>query len=391
MTDRSTLSEREALFAPVTIQALALRNRFVMAPMTRTRSPGGVPDENVAQYYQRRAAGEVGLLITEGIGIDHPAALGGPSGANGEMRVPDLHGPALAGWRRVVELVHDAGGAIVAQLWHQGVNRESGTGPHPEAEPTRPSGIWGPANGKVSMAPDAVARLLPETRPLTDDEIVELIDAYARSARSAMDAGFDGVEIHGAHGYLPDAFFWEITNRRTDRWGGDPARRAFFAAEVVRATRRVVGERYPIFFRFSQWKIQDYGASIAATAGELEALLGPVADAGVDVFDASQRLFVTPAFPGSELNLAGWAKKLTGKPAMTVGGVGLSNGMYDSKIEGKALGVDNLDRAAAMVAAGDVDLVGVGRALLGDAQWIAKAKQGAPFETFLESSKAVLQ
>jgi 2,4-dienoyl-CoA reductase-like NADH-dependent reductase (Old Yellow Enzyme family) len=364
----------DALFTPVRVRNLELANRFVMCPMTRNRSPSGIPGEDVAQYYRRRAEGETALIITEGAGIDHPAALG-------STNIPVLYGAALDGWRRVVELVHDAGGKIVPQLWHQGVMREPGTGPYPEAPSSRPSGIWGVPGRRSSIDAERAARLSRPHGPLSEREIGDIIAAFARSARDSIAAGFDGIAIHGAHGYLPDAFFWEETNRRTDRWGGDAAGRAHFAAEVVRAVRAAIGEDYPIIFRFSQWKLQDYDAKIARTPAELEALLGPVADAGTDVFDASARNYDVPEFAGSDLNLAGWAKKLTGKLSMTVGGVGLNNAMHESQRAGGATGV-RLDALVRRFEAGEFDLVGVGRSLLGDPHWTRKARLGLPFERF---------
>jgi len=234
---------------------------------------------------------------------------------------------------------------------------------------------------RSSIDPARAARLGRPSRSLTESEIDEIIAAFARSARNAVDAGFDGIAIHGAHGYLPDTFFWEETNHRTDRWGGDPSSRARFAAEVVRAVRAAVGEELPIFFRFSQWKLQDYDAKIARTPAELEALLGPIADAGADVFDASARYYDAPEFPGSDLNLAGWAKKLTGRIAMTVGGVGLNNAMHESQKAGGAQGV-RLDALVRRFRRGEFDLVGVGRSLLGDPAWTRKARLGLPFEAF---------
>ena len=165
---------------------------------------------------------------------------------------------------------------------------------------------------------------------MTEQDIADVIAAYARSAVRARDAGFDGIAIHGAHGYLIDTFFWAETNQRTDRWGGAVANRTRFGAEVVRAIRAAIGPELPIFFRFSQWKQQDFRARLATTPQELEQLLGPIADAGVDVFDGSVRYFDRAEFEGSPLNLSGWAKKLTGKLAMAVGGIGLDRGMYDS-------------------------------------------------------------
>jgi 2,4-dienoyl-CoA reductase-like NADH-dependent reductase (Old Yellow Enzyme family) len=332
----------EPLFRPLQVRGLSLANRIVMAPMTRNFSPRGVPGDDVAAYYRRRAEGGTGLLITEGVGIDHPAALG--DAGLGESNLPHLYGDeSLAAWKRVVDGVHGAGGKIVPQLWHQGVMREPGTGPHPQAPSVRPSGLWGPQGRLGSLDAGYVQRMQAPTQPMTESEIQEVIDGYGRSARHARELGFDGIAIHGAHGYLIDTFLWNETNCRTDSWGGDRRARTRFAAEVVRAIRREAGEAMPIFFRFSQWKQQDFKARLAATPQELEEVLGPIADAGVDVFDGSVRYFDRAEFEGSPLNLSGWARKITGKLSMAIGGIGLDRGFYDSKRDGRAGGSDNIE------------------------------------------------
>lgn len=252
----------------------------------------------------------------------------------------------------------------------------------PDVHGIRPSGVWGRAGGTVSLAEEYVTRMLPETQPVGDGEIADIIAAYARGATEAVAAGFDGVAIHAAHGYLIDSFLWAETNRRDDLWGGDPARRTAFAVAVVRAVRDAVGPDRPILFRFSQFKMQDYLARLADTPDELGALLGPIADAGVDLFDASQRHFEQATFDGSPLNLAGWAKKLTGKPAMTVGGVGMGAPRDALGVERPMEASDNVAAAAARVAAGEFDLVAVGRALLNDAQWVERLRDGRPFLPF---------
>ena len=370
------------LFQPLKIRGATLRNRFVMAPMTREFSPGGVPGDNVADYYARRAAGETGLLITEGVGIDHPAAVDSPD-------IPLMHGEAaLAGWRRVVDRVHAAGGLIFPQLWHQGVLRNTAIARDAQVPGLRPSGLWGTV-GVHTFDPDYVADARHPTAPMAENEIADCIAAYARSARNAKEAGFDGIALHGAHGYLIDTFLWRDTNRRTDRFGGDAAGRSRFAVEVVKAIRAAVGPDLPIVFRFSQWKQQDFKARIANSPDDLAQLLTPIAEAGVDVFDASTRYFNTPAFEGSPLNLAGWAKKLTGKMAMTVGGVGLNNGMYDTHRTGSAAS-DNLDLLLERLHRDEFDLVEVGRAILHDPCWVRKVRTGEPFEAFAKESLKLL-
>lgn len=382
------------LFEPLQIGPLKLKNRIVMAPMTRNFCPGGVPDEDVAGYYRRRAEGETGLIITEAAGVDHPAALG--EGGIGESDLPHLYGErALAGWRRVVEQVHGAGGLIFPQLWHQGPMRRQGTGPNPAVASMRPSGLWGPAGGLTSSPDDYVQSQLITTPPMSERDIEDVIAAYARSAAHARECGFDGIAIHGGHGYLIDTFLWDITNQRTDSWGGGRRERSRFAAEVVRAIRSAVGPDMPILMRFSQWKQQDFKAKLANSPLELEEILAPIADAGVDVFDASVRYFNRAEFPDqpgpdSVLNLAGWAKKITGRLAMTVGGVGLNNGMYDSNKQGGAQASDNLQLLMERFSRGEFDLVGVGRSLLQDPNWAERVRLGEAFEPFSNDALKVL-
>lgn len=369
----------DSLFTPFRLGPVTLRNRFAMSPMTRCFSPGGVPGQNVADYYQRRAQGSVGLIFTEGTGIDHPAALG--MGSAGEKNVPHLCSEAaIAGWKRVVDAVHAAGGIIFPQLWHMGAVRVDGTGDFPDAPSCRPSGSWGP-EGRSGMMPQYLEAVMKPTRPMTDREIADVIAGFARSAVNARAAGFDGIAVHGAHGYLIDTFFWSETNRRTDAYGGDLVQRTRFGADVVRAIRAAVGANCPIVFRYSQWKQQEFGAQLAKTPQELEQLLTPLVDAGVDLFDASARVFHAPAFADSNLTLAGWTKKVTGKPSMAVGGVGLKKDLYAS-FQGGSESVDNVEQVAALIGRGEFDLIAVGRALLLDPEWLAKVRAGEPFKPF---------
>ncbi|WP_199902754.1 hypothetical protein, partial [Azospirillum sp. B4] len=310
-------------------------------------------------------------------GGHRPSTGGGSSGCPAPARAA-----ALAGWRAVVDEVHAAGGVIWAQLWHQGpmwnVEYAGDT-----SAGLRPSGIWGPVDGIISIPHEARFRALPATSPMTEDDIQDVIDAYARSAGRARALGFDGIAIHGAHGYLIDSFLWRHTNRREDRWGGDARGRAAFGAAVIRAVRQAVGEEVPIALRLSQFKMQDYTARIADTADELGALLAPLAEAGVDVFDGSQRFFDSPLFAGSTLNLAGWCRRLTGRLAMTVGGVGFGKSRGLARHIDDSQAVDNnLPVLVERFGRGEFDLVGVGRALLNDPEWLLKARAGVPFKPF---------
>ncbi|MFX3616483.1 MAG: NADH:flavin oxidoreductase [Sporolactobacillus sp.] len=358
--DQNKLEQRllHTLFQPLSLGKLNLSNRIVMAPMTRGFSPDGVPGQRVADYYRRRAENDVGLIVTEGTLINHPSA-----GANANW--PHFYGlDALKGWANVVNAVHDAGGKIIPQLWHVGMTREVGDFPNPEARPIGPSGL--------SLTGT------PLNAPMTESEISAVITAYGQAAIEAKRLGFDGIEIHGAHGYLIDQFFWSRTNKRTDRYGGNIAARGRFAAEIVETCRAAVGSDFPIVFRFSQWKTSNYSAKLAQTADELEQFLTPLVNAGVDIFHCSTRRFWEPEFANSTLNLAGWTKRLSGKPTITVGSIGLDNEFSNYFNDRKGAGVDitNIEGLIERVEKNEFDLVAVGRALLADPAWARKIREG---------------
>lgn len=346
----------DLLFQPFDLGNLRLDNRIVMAPMTRNFSPDATPTDEVASYYRRRAEGGTGLIITEGTAVNHPVAV------NHEA-IPVFHGDRpLAGWKKVVEEVHDAGGKIMPQLWHQGMERRAGSGPNPDMPSVGPSGLYAPGK-KVS-------------EPMSDEEVADVIAAFVDAAADAQAIGFDGVELHGAHGYLLDQFFWEGTNERSDRFGGDIAGRTKIATEIVVQTRKRVGEDYPIILRYSQWKQRDFEAKLAETPEDLLKFLGPLSDAGVDIFHCSTRRYWTPEFEGSDLNLAGWTKKLIGKPTITVGSVSLADDFFTSMVgqSSEATGEQGLANLLERMEREEFDLVAVGRALLVDPEWANKIK-----------------
>lgn len=347
----------EVLFEPFRLKGLTLPNRIVMAPMTRSSSPEQIPGADVAAYYRRRAEGGVGLILTEGTSPEHRSA-------SNDANVPGFFGgDSLAGWTNVLKEVKAAGGHIMPQLWHQGVVRHPGTGPYPEAPSMSPSGLARPGK-KVA-------------EPMTARDIDEVIAGFAKSAGYAKALGFDGVEIHGAHGYIIDQYFWEGTNARDDSYGGSLEKRTHFAAEIVRAVRAAVGSEFPVLLRFSQWKQQDFAAKLARDPAELERFLAPLVDAGVDLFHCSTRRFWEPEFPetGSDLNLAGWTKKLSGRPTITVGSVSL-NEDFITAYRSKGAETAGIDRLLDMLARGDFDLVAIGRALIVNPDWPMKIRAG---------------
>jgi 2,4-dienoyl-CoA reductase-like NADH-dependent reductase (Old Yellow Enzyme family) len=355
------------LFTPVTIGRMTLKNRFIMPAMQRELSPMGVPGDDMVEYYRERAEGGVSLIIGEGVAINHPTSTS-------YFKYARFFGEAAEGWRRILEGVKRHDGKLFMQLWHQGAVRKENEGPHPEAPTLSPSGLL--------MADQPVGRAMVQA------DFDEIRDAYVADAVAARDMGFDGVEIHGAHGYFLDQFFWEAINRRDDAYGGDLKRRAAYPCEVVRAVRQAVGPGFPISFRISQWKTRDYEAKNFQNPDELKTVLDLLIEAGVDVFHASTRRFWTPEFPGSDMGFAGWVRALSGKPVITVGSVGL-----DTDIMGSLTGTDaqstregGLEELLRRFRAGEFDLIAVGRACLGDPHWVSKVRDQR-FDELLPFSK----
>lgn len=345
------------LFSPFNLGSLSLQNRVVMAPMTRSFSPNGVPNQLVVDYYRRRAEGGVGLIITEGTCVGHKAASGYPN-------VPFINGDdQLAGWQKVVDAVHQAGGKIAPQLWHVGGIRKPGVEPGGDTPGYSPSGMAMP--GKVTG------------HAMTQQDIDEVTDAFVQAAVDAENIGFDAIEIHGAHGYLIDQFFWEGTNQRDDEYGGSVDNRSRFAIKMINKMRSKLKPDTPIILRYSQWKQQNYEIKLANTPQQLEEFLLPLSEAGVDIFHCSTRRFWEPEFEGSDLNLAGWTKKITGKPTITVGSVGLDADFLPESgdTQFKEAQIASLDKLHQSLEHEEYDLVAVGRALIANPDWANRVKE----------------
>ena len=341
------------LFEPYKIKNTLLRNRIAMAPMTRNQSPGGIPTNDVVSYYKRRAEAEVGLIITEGVEVSHKASSAYPN-------VPRLDSEkARDGWKRVVGGIKEHDGAVIAQLWHCGGFRKLGMAPNPEVPGHTASGLVRPGK-RVAHA-------------MSSDDIKETIDAFASDAKYCEEIGFDGVEIHGAHGYLIDNFFWRGTNEREDLYGGSIEKRSQLAANIVKAIRSNVSNNFIVGLRFSQWKQQDYEAKLAASSEELLKVIKQPVDAGLDYLHSSMRRFWESEFEGSDENLAFWTKKLTGLPTISVGSVGLDSDFIDMSAPASPR---NIDKAISDISNKKYDMVAVGRALLADYEWVIKMREG---------------
>ena len=356
------------LFEPYKLKNLNLRNRVVMAPMTRNQSPGGIPTSEVVAYYSRRAKAEVGLIITEGIEVSHEASSAYPN-------VPRLDTKeARVGWKRVVNGIKENGGSVIAQLWHCGGFRKLGMQPNPEVPGHTASGLVKPGK-KVA-------------HEMTLEDIKQTINAYASDAKYCEEIGFDGVEIHGAHGYLIDNFFWEGTNIRDDRYGGSIEKRSQFVSEIIQAVRSNISQEFIVGLRFSQWKQHDFEAKLAHSTDDLKKVLLSPVESGLDYLHSSMRRFWESEFEGSEENLAYWTKKISNIPTIGVGSVGLDSDFIDMTAPSKPA---SIDKAIHDISEEKYDLLAVGRALLSDHEWVLKMKEGRLKDVIPYSKEALLK
>jgi len=353
----SSSADLSALFDPLRIRSLNLKNRFVMPGMQRGWCVDGHPPMRLADYYAARARGGVQLIISESIAVDHPSA-------SRTRKYGRLADDTAQEWARCAEAVHRAGGHFFTQISHDGALLAAPDGDYFADSPVlSPSGLMKPGT--------------PVGDPASLADLDAVKAAFVRSARIAKHIGADGVEIHVCHGYLLDQFLWSGTNRRDDRYGGpDVADRVRFPAEVVQAVRDGVGADFPISVRLSQWKQMDFEAQVARSVAELAVLLEAFVRAGADVFHVSTRRFGDAAWPDSPLSLAGWARKLSSKPIIEVGGVGLTIDMVEtfSGQETQGPAEINFPALARRFEDGEFDLIAVGRSNIADPDWVAKVR-----------------
>ncbi len=363
------MPSQSPLFTPFTLNRLVLPNRWVMPAMQRGICAGGAPSAELAAYYRRRAEGGVPLIIGESAAVDHPSATVQPSAAHINVATRDA-------WARCVDEVGEAGGAMLLQLWHEGALRTDG-------QALSPSGLARP--GRESG------------RAATLAELAEIRDGFVRSALIAREVGAAGVEVHAAHGYFLDQFLWHGTNHRDDGYGGpDVAHRARFPAEIVAAIRAACGPEFVITLRFSQWKEADYDARVAATPEELATLVALLREAGVDALHCSNRRFWEGEWDGDRRNLAGWTRATSGLPTITVGSVGLDTDVMTVFMEGVDPGArvaEAIEDLEERLMADEFDLVAVGRALIGDPDFVRKVEQRdyAAIRTFARADLGKLE
>ena len=330
-----------------------------MAPMTRKRSENGILSNNIFEYYKRRADGGVGMIFSEGTFIDHPAA--GIYNNDSYKNIPHFYGKeALKSWSKLVKIIHKSGTLIIPQLWHVGEIRNN------------------ILNGNIGIGPRNIFyKNQKVVRKMQIADFKAVIKSFVRAAYNAQELGFDGVALHGAHGYLFDQFFWEKTNNRKDKYGESIINKTRFAAEVINEIKNKVAKNFPLVFRFSQWKMNDYNAKIVKNYHELTNFLNILTESGVDYFDVSTRRFWEPAFGDNSKSLVALTKSISKKPVFAVGSVGLDQPHQSKFFRDKAnidAKVTDIKKVLKQLNNNDFDFVSVGRAILADPEWPNKIK-----------------
>jgi N-ethylmaleimide reductase len=333
----------DTLFTSATLGKLQLKNRIVMAPLTRSRAIGNVPNELMAKYYGMRAG--AGLIITEGTSPS-------PNGL-GYARIPGMYSDAqVAGWRLVTDAVHRNGGSIFIQLMHTGrvshpANLPSGSRVLAPSAIAAPGTMWTDSDG---MQPHPVPAEMSET------DIDQAIAEYANAAKRAIEAGFDGVELHGANGYLIDQFLNTASNRRTDRWGGSIENRIRFAVEVARACAAAIGAER-IGMRVSPYGVFNGQAPDTEMDAMYERLMAELSAIG---------LVYIHVVDHSSMGAPEVSPAVKAKIRAAFKGKYILSGGYD------------LARANADLDAGRGDLVAFGRPFISNPDLVEKLRNGGP-------------
>lgn len=333
-------SKYKHIFEPFTVKHMTMKNRIVMTPMgTNFGEQSGEMSFLHINYYEQRAKGGTGLLIVENASVDSP------EGSNGTTQLRIDHDNYLPRLFKLCETVHKHGACIAVQINHAGASAQSA---RTNMQPVSASDIPSKAGGEIP-------------RPLAKEEIYRIVKKYGEAAKRAQIAGFDAVEIHAGHSYLLSQFLSPLTNKRTDEFGGSPENRARFTTLVVEEVRKQVGPFFPIFVRISADEFMEGGNTLEDCLDYLQYF-----EKEVDVFDVSCGLNGSIQYQidanylpdGWRSYMAKAVKERYGKPCMTMGNI------------------RNPQVAEDILARGDADLIGMGRGLIADPEWVNKVEFG---------------
>ena len=342
------------LFQSSTLNHLDLTNRLMVAPMTRiSASVDGVPGERMQQYYTRFARGGFGAIITEGLYIDEAWSQ------TYAFQAGLVNRQQIAGWRAITNSVHQHGSKIIAQLMHAGAISQ---GNIYRRDTLAPSAIP-PRGEQLRFYHGHGAYPLP--RAMSDAQIEQVIDAFADSAARAIEAaGFDGIEIHAANGYLLDQFFTDYTNQRSDRWGGDIIARLTLTREVIAAVRQRIGANVTLGVRISQGKVNDFTHKWQEGAAGARQVFALLADSGIDYLHLTEHDALQPAFADATESLLQLARQAAPQLPVVING-----------------SLSDAERAGMALYQG-ADYVALGKSALANPDWPQRVRHGQPLRAF---------
>ncbi|WP_202081488.1 NADH:flavin oxidoreductase [Caldalkalibacillus salinus] len=360
------MTKHQKLFETVQLGPVTVGNRIGVAPMTRTSATEtGVVTDQMVSYYHKFAKGGFGFIITEGTYTDDKYSQGYPD------QPGIINQEQAQAWQKVTEAVHQDGSKIIMQLMHAGALSQGNRFTKETLAPSvvQPKGEQlGFYGGEGSF---------PTPKEATKEDIKHIIEGFVNAAQRAKEVGFDGVEIHGANGYILDQFLTDYTNQRTDEYGGAVENRVRLAVEVSEAVRDAVGDDFVVGIRISQGKVNDYHHKWADKEKEADIIFTQLGQTGLDYIHVTEYEAWQPAFPkgeGTEATdaafgdggptLAALAKKYSQRPVM-------ANGSLHEP-----------DKAQAIVEQGDADLVTIGRGALANGDWANKVKNDQGLEEF---------
>lgn len=354
MSEQETGKSRyPLLFSEGKLGSLRLKNRIGLAPMTRTSAEAnGVPNETMKKYYTRYAKGGFGLLITEGTYPDEKYS-------QGYLNQPGIANQKhIAAWKGIVQSVQETGAKIICQLMHAGALSQ---GSFYTSETIGPSAVQ-PKGEQMEFYGGKGAFAVP--REMSREDITDVVKGFAQAAINAREAGFDGIEIHGANGYILDQFLTDYTNRRQDEYGGNTEGRVRLLVETVKACREAVGEGFPVGIRISQGKVNDYTHKWGGEEKDAETIFTALGKAGLDFIHVTEYHADQPAFKEGGATLAALAKEHGGLPVVV-------NGNLNHPEQGEA-----------MLRRGEVDVITLGKAALANKDWVNKVAEDRDLEEF---------
>ncbi|KZD45581.1 putative NADH-dependent flavin oxidoreductase [Bacillus cereus] len=347
------MSDTKKLFEPFNIGKVTLKNRVGVAPMTRiSATEKGLVTDKMIKYYSSFAEGGFGLIITEGTYIDDKYS----------QTYYDQPGIAFDEqaheWKKVVDAVHSAGSKIFMQLQH--------TGPLSQGncffnETVAPSSVQ-PKGEQLKFYLGEGPFKLP--REITIDEIADVKKSFVDAANRAKSIGFDGIELHGANGYLLDAFLTEHTNQRNDDYGGTTENRVRLSVETIQDVRKAVGKEFTIGIRISQSKVNDYAYKWSGKEQDAAIIFGELGKTDLDYIHVTEFEAWKPAFETGKDSLVVLAKEYSQLPI-------IANGQLEKP-----------ERASEIINKGHADIVTLGKGALANHDWVKKVQNGEPLKEF---------